>query len=186
MLIMTVDGYAAIAKSELLATTRADRAELERLVQQTGDRLTEPGLAGDWSVKDMIAHICAYERWLVRQMGGRVRDLPEPPPTVNMNDVDQRNAWFFEIDHQRPVDDVLTEAREVYEQLLTLVEACSEEELRDTFTVDPRGNLEAYSKVEAAWSGWPLWRWVISVTFDHYRQHLPALRAWLEQQRPNR
>ena len=178
---MTVDGYEAMSRTELLATIRRDRAELDALVEQAADRIEQPGAAGDWSVKDVIAHICAYERWLAGLLGGQVRRLPDPPPGVDMNDVQQRNVWLHSLDRDRSVEDIRAEARGVHQHVVALVEARSEEDLQTAYTFGPNENLVPAAQVEGGRPRWPLWRWVVDSTFDHYRQHIPSLRAWLGQ-----
>ena len=43
---------------------RAGREEWNALSAQIPDGVrTEPALAGGWSVKDLIAHVAAYENW---------------------------------------------------------------------------------------------------------------------------
>ncbi len=45
-------------KAEFLERQRRARAEWEALLAEVGpDRMTRPGTAGYWSVKDVIAHV---------------------------------------------------------------------------------------------------------------------------------
>jgi hypothetical protein len=177
---MAVDGYEALSKADLLATIQRERAEWDQLVEQAADRIEQPGVEGDWSVKDIIAHICVYERWQVGLLGEPTRQLPAPPPGVDLSEVHQRNAWFHKLDRERSVEDIRTEAAAVHQQLLALIEARSEDDLRTVYTFTPEGTLVPVADAAtAAPPRWPLWRWFVSNTFDHYRQHIPLLRAWL-------
>ena len=176
---MTVDGYKDMSKAELLTTIRRERADWEQLVEQAADRIEQSGAAGNWSVKDVVAHLCAYERWLGGLLGGPVRRLPDPPAGVDMNDLHQRNAWLHALDRERSVEDIRAEARTVHEQLVAMVAARSEEDLRTVYTFGPDDELVPAAPGETTGPRWPLWRWVVDATFDHYRQHVPSLRAWL-------
>ena len=138
---MIVDGFEELPKPDLLTAIRREWAAWEQAVAEAADRTDQPGVEGDWSVKDVIAHICAYERWLVGLLGGQVRRLPEAPAGVNMNDVHQRNAWLHSLDRERSVEDIRAEAQAVHEHLVAMVEARSEDDLRTVYTFGPNDDL---------------------------------------------
>ena len=51
-----------VRRSELVARIRSTQAEFEDLLAgPRPDEMTRPGVADDWSVKDMLAHIAWYE-----------------------------------------------------------------------------------------------------------------------------
>ncbi len=101
-----------MTKAELLDKLRAGRAEWEALLARVGEaRMTEPGVEGEWFVKDVAAHIMVYERWVVGNLGGAVPAQPPLPPGVALNDLDERNAWFHELNRDRPLHDVLAGSR---------------------------------------------------------------------------
>ena len=53
----------SMTKARLLDTMQAERVRWDGLIAQAGEeRLTEPGVAGEWSVKDIIAHVTWAER----------------------------------------------------------------------------------------------------------------------------
>ncbi len=50
-------------KTQLLETLRIEREQWESLLAQIGEgRMTQPGVADEWSVKDIITHVMWYER----------------------------------------------------------------------------------------------------------------------------
>src|SRR5256885_7218978 len=58
-------------------------------------RLTEPGVTGDWSVKDILAHVTTWEREALKHLpliiaGGR------PPRYVSYGGIDAFNAKMTE------------------------------------------------------------------------------------------
>ncbi|HEX5692552.1 MAG TPA: maleylpyruvate isomerase N-terminal domain-containing protein, partial [Roseiflexaceae bacterium] len=64
----------SMTKAKLLETLRRERAEWDALVAQVPrDRMTIPGVAGHWSVKDVIAHLTYYERWLADRLHEQLR-----------------------------------------------------------------------------------------------------------------
>src|SRR5919202_373548 len=121
---------------------RREHAEWDALIAGADEaRLTGPGAVGDWSVKDLVAHVMVYERWVVGNLGDDVPPDPDPPSDVNMNDLDQRNAWFYRANLDRPLVDVLADWRHFAHRLEELVEAPPEERLGVSFTVTPEGGL---------------------------------------------
>ena len=151
-------------KATFIETLHAGRAEWEALLAEVGEaRMLLPGTAGEWSVKDVIAHVMWSEREMVGVMqthalvGSDLWDLPE----------DERNAIMVAEQCDRPLQEVLTEEQQVYAQFLEAVQALSDED----FT-DPRRFREMPEQ-------WLPWRILAGCSFAHYRQHTPSIRAWL-------
>jgi hypothetical protein len=47
-------------RAELLAELKSEQEAWERLLGEVGeDRMEEPGVAGAWSIKDIVAHLAA-------------------------------------------------------------------------------------------------------------------------------
>lgn len=159
----TIDGLEEPTGEELARRIEAVYAEWDGLVARAGDRLTEP-FHGEWSLRDVTAHLCAHERFLLVPMGGDARPVPDMPPEVGF-DVQKRNAFLHAHDLGRSVDGVMSEARAVRAELVRQIRAASPERLSA-----PRF---------MAWHEWPLWRWLIHLTVEHYEEHLPGLREWV-------
>jgi hypothetical protein len=157
-----VDGFAEPRKDELLGMLEREWTDWEGLIARAEGRLTEPGACGDWSFKDVIAHVMYYQRFGGELIGADVRHV-EVPQEIGL-DVQRRNEWFYELDMDRSLDDVLAEARQVHRALVERVRAMSGDELR----AHP-----------VPWQSWPAWRWVVHLTHEHYPEHVPGLEAWL-------
>ena len=169
-----------MTKAELLEKMRSERARWEALLAEVGEeRLTEPGVAGEWSVKDIAAHLTVYERWTAGRLGGDVPPEPDAPPGVDVADLDQRNAWYYAHDRDRPLPDVLADSRRFHHLLRALVEARPEEELRAPYTITDEGELRPAAEPEAA-ANWPLWRLIDGNAGAHYADHNAAVRAWFD------
>src|SRR5215216_3112773 len=117
-----------ITKASLLRELRAARAEWEALMTQVGEeRMTEPGAAGDWSVKDVAAHLTSYSRWFVNASEAHFRgELPPLDGTEGM-DFEQRNLFWHQQTRDRSLVDVQAESQQVFSRLLEVVEAHSQE-----------------------------------------------------------
>ncbi|HEX6387217.1 MAG TPA: DinB family protein [Anaerolineae bacterium] len=69
-----------MSKEQLLKTLRAERQRWERLLAAVSEEnMTQPGVAGHRSAKDVIAHVTAYKRWLVEWLQAALRhQFPAP------------------------------------------------------------------------------------------------------------
>jgi hypothetical protein len=158
-----IDGVTEPSKEALLARIAHDRDAWQSLINRAGDRINQPGPAGHWTLRDVVAHINAYHRFLVINLGGRARDFAGIPDDVRF-DMQKRNEWMHDQDLDRTWEFVTAEAQELHAELLAQIEARSPEQLREPM-VD--------------WNPWPVWRWVIDVTAKHYDEHIPDLERWL-------
>ncbi len=151
-------------KATFIETLHTGRAEWEALLAEVGEaRMLQPGAAGEWSVKDVIAHVMWSEREMVGVMqahalvGSDLWDLPE----------DERNAVVFAEQRDQPLHDVLTEEQQVYAQFLEAVQALSDEDFTDP---------HRFREMPEQWLPWQI---LAGCSFAHYRQHTPSIRAWL-------
>lgn len=153
--------------AQLLDEIRTARDEWEALLATLDEaQMIRPGVAGDWSVKDLIAHITWSEKEMVGMLkaralvGSELWNLP----------TDERNAAVFEENRYRRLTDVLAEAQQVYQQLMDAVKTLSDEEL-----VDP----DRFRGMPADWMPWQI---LAGSSFAHYREHARDVRAWLAKQ----
>jgi hypothetical protein len=161
------------SKAALLAELQTERARWEAILAEVGPaRMTTPGVEGDWSVKDVIAHVTYYERVvgdrLLASLEGRefVRPGYEAPKGLSMDD---RNAWIYARIKAIALEDVLREARDVYPPILAVVETLAEADLNDP--------------ARFPWqNGSAVWEWVEGNITEHYRDHIANIRAWLDRQ----
>ena len=150
--------------SQLLELIQQGRRQWDDLLAQVSEeRMTQPGVAGDWSVKDIIAHISWHEREMVGVLGSHAlvgSELWNLP-------MDQRNAQIFAENEQRSLEEVRAEASEVFPQLCEGLGTLAEEDLTDPGRF-PGMPLE-----------WKPWSLIANNTYEHYEQHIPDVRAWL-------
>jgi hypothetical protein len=161
-----------VTKDELLARTREERTVLDELVAHLdADDLATPGVIDGQSVKDLLAHISAWERRICDAIDtwrrGETPAWPEPGAT--MADVDRLNARDFAAARGRPLADVLGESLASYGRLLRTVEAVDEVVL---------------ARVDGLpWSPWPLTTLVRANADEHYREHIDQIDVWVQGQR---
>src|SRR5438876_8434388 len=115
-----------MTKPKLMDLLQTARAEWDSLLAQVGEeRMTQSGVAGDWSVKDIIAHVTWGEREILEVfhrhelVGSELWDLPQ----------NERNAAVFEQNRNRSLQEVVAESRQVYRDLLEALQPLSDEDL---------------------------------------------------------
>ena len=165
-------------KIKLLSMIRTERARWETLLAEVGEgQMTQAGVEGEWSVKDIIAHVTAYERWIVARLQSALRG-EALRLEIDQLDLDQRNARVFEENRNRPLHYVLAESQRVFQQLLKLVQALSDEDLTDPHRLEPF--------LDPLWTdGLPVWKCIAADSYEHYHQHIPSIRAWLDKSKSN-
>jgi hypothetical protein len=154
-----------IDKAGFIDLVRETHARWEALLAQLDDsRMLQPGVDGDWSVKDVIAHIAWHERQMVQVLqsraliGSELWDLP----------LDQRNQAIYEENKDLSLEEARTQAAETYRLLLQELEALSEEELHDP---------GRYAGMPPDWQPWQLFA---ENTYQHYQDHLTDVRIWMK------
>ena len=161
-------------KSELLDWLQDEYQGWEALLDQIGPaRLEQPDVNGDWSMKDIIAHLTGWNRRLVAHMRA-ARGKPEPPPPwpAHLKSDDEINAWIYSSKRGRSAPQIRDEMHQVHQQILAVIE-----DLPDDVRIDEVRQGRAYYLV---WLGDE--RLQPGEFFDHFHDdHEPDIRAWLAQ-----
>jgi hypothetical protein len=121
-------------RDEVLAELKSENEDWERLLADIGeDRMEEPGVAGAWSIKDIVAHLAAWRRRTVGRIEAVANGQPEPAHEwpAGLADDDEINAWFHARDRGKSVREVLDESRGVFQQLVSAIEKLPDEALDD-------------------------------------------------------
>jgi len=157
-------------RADLIAELNSEQDAWEGLLAEIGeDRMDEPGVAGAWTVKDIVAHLAAWRRRTVGRLEAVAHGQPEPPHEwpADLKDDDEINAWFHERDRDKSVRQTLAESRAVFEQLVSAIEKMPEDALDDP---------ERLSWMQGA----PL---TGATLFGHFHdEHEADMRAWLSRQ----
>jgi hypothetical protein len=161
-------------KSELLNWLQAEYRQWEAFLDHIGpERMDQPGVAGHWSIKDIVAHLTDWQPRLIARLQAAQRGEPEPPPPwpAHLQTDDDINAWIYEANRGRSVREVLDESQRVFQQLLAVIEGLPEDVRIDQV----RQGGRVYHLV---WLGDQ--RFPAGEFFDHfYDDHEPDIRAWL-------
>lgn len=149
----------------LVRRIRDERTAWHALLDEIGeDRMEEPGPMGDWTFKDLAAHLLGWrERTIDRIEAGPGANSPTRWPASLETD-DEINAWIHEQHRDRPLADVLADVDNSYERLARLIETMPEDDVTTPGRFDW---LEGQALVDADF-------------FGHlHEEHEPSIRDWL-------
>jgi len=165
-------------KSELLQWLQEEYRGWEGLLGQIRPEwMEQPGVNGDWTMKDMIAHLTGYQPRVNANLQAALRGEPEPPPPwpAHLQTDDEINAWIYETNRRRSLDQVLDESRRIVQQFLDLVKEFPE----DVQIEQVHQGTRVYHLV---WLNGQ--RYQPGELFDHFHDdHEPDIRAWLARRR---
>ena len=155
----------------LLARMAQQRADWEALLAEIGPaRMEIPGVTDNWTFKDVVAHMTAWQqRGVARLQAARRDEKPAPAPWMHLPELndDTINAWIYEQHRDEPLDAVLAGWDRSFDRLRAAFLA-----LPDEAVFDPAYFpwLAGNAVIEALPSGF----------LGHFREeHEPILRAWL-------
>lgn len=156
------------SKAQLLDDLKDENTRWEALLRDIGEEhMTQPGVAGEWSIKDIVAHLTGWRLRTVGRFQAALRHESAPSPSwpPHLQTDDEINAWIYAANRDRPLADVLRESRDVIQQLVETLDAFPEADLRDP-TRFPW--LEGETFTGASF-------------FEHFHEeHELDMRAWLE------
>lgn len=156
-------------KTKLLDLLRIKRAEWDAVLAEVRmDQMTEPGVAGHWSVKDIIAHLTYHERWYADRLHEQLRGEVYIPTAMDEMPFDQRNEHIYQQNRDRPLQDVLAESPQVFQRLIEGGQAQSE-----AFLTEPQ-------QFEGAPGPVTIWMMLRGDVYEHYGQHIPSIKDWLD------
>ncbi len=163
------------AQREHADRIRADRQFWNDLVAEVGrEQMSEPGAIGEWTFKELTAHLAAWRNVRIPMLEAIGRGAPPPappwPPEMADEDYDAINAWFEERDRDLPLDTVLDGYDRSFERLAWAIEA-----LPDAVAHDQNALPWTHGEASAL---------DIDFTEHLHEDHLPDIRAWLERRNP--
>ncbi len=120
-------------------------------------RLTEPGVTGDWSVADILAHITIWEEEALKHLP-HIMDGGRPPRySVTYGGIDAFNAQMVEQRRALPLAEVLRQLDDTHQRLIAFVQTMHEEQITSETRARRRLRLD---------------------TWSHYPIHTTAILEW--------
>jgi hypothetical protein len=157
-------------KMELLESLEDSRQELVEMLENLPDAaLLEPGVSGNWSIKDILTHLTYWEGQTVTLLFQAMRGM-EKPTTVHFGDesVDALNERWHAQSQGRPFDVIWNDFIGVRKQTIRRINEMDEKDL--------------VTAGRFTWmKGVPLIELVITDTIEHEEEHADQIREWLDQ-----
>ncbi|HEY7130716.1 MAG TPA: ClbS/DfsB family four-helix bundle protein [Candidatus Limnocylindrales bacterium] len=145
-------------RTMLRGSIEAGRDRFEAALATLPDEAMLDRIDEDWTRKDVVAHIEAWERRVVRLFDGLRAGGPLEPD----EETDELNARLWAADRDRPLADVRSGEREAYAAMLARLDSATDEELFD-------GKHFAWTE------GDPFAEWFRANGDEHFDEHLEQL-----------
>ena len=154
-----LDGY----RHWLLARLASERAGLwEQILGLDEQVLAQVPVIGDWTAKDVLAHIAAWDRWESRTMGSMAAG--EAPDFSALYDLDASNAAFVAPWRDRFLGEVLAELQAARTEWTDWLEALPGEEFFRRRSYDG--------------DDWSFYDGPLQVQWEHDAEHAEQIAAW--------
>jgi hypothetical protein len=157
-----------MTKQELIQRIETDWTRLQTSLDGLSEeQLHLPGVVGEWSVKDILAHIAAWQSRLITAMFKAEKGFV-PDTTSGGATVDKLNAQWYREMKDRSFDQVWEDLDASYHQILARLEKWSEKDLFD-------------AKRFKWMQGEPFERYIAGDSYEHYVEHAEQIEAWRKQ-----
>ncbi len=155
-------------KSDILNELKSARADLLAAIDGlTPEQMMIPGAVGIWSVKDVLAHLAAWESELVTALNQAQNH--QVPNLVRIDDFHSWNEEQYHTNVRRPLEAVKSDLENVHRRLCRMVEEYDGQALMDN---------RRFRWME----GEPLWYLIEETAYLHEREHAEDIRAWRERE----
>jgi len=144
---------------------RAWEAFKESYVGLSDSELLEPCVTGNWSAKDIIAHITWWEEEALKHLPLILAGGKPPRYSVAYGGIDAFNAHMAEQKRNLSLDEVLWQRDETHQRLIDFIQTVPEDQIARETRFRRRLRLDTYS---------------------HYPEHAEAIRKWREQRSDDR
>jgi hypothetical protein len=122
--------------------------------------LAEPGVMGNWSVRDILGHVTTWEEEALKYLPLILEGGRPPRYSTKYGGIDAFNAQMTEQKRDRALSEVLQQLDETHRRLIDYVHIAPEEQFTHETRFRRRLRLDTYS---------------------HYPQHTRAITEWRRQ-----
>jgi hypothetical protein len=119
-------------KHQLLQAIEIERNALEEfLAQLSPAQLTQPGLVGSWSAKDVLAHLIEWEQMVLNWHSAGLKGKVPVTPAEGFNwaQLPALNQLIYEKHRDRPLADIQKDFKSSFKKMLNTIQGLSDEEL---------------------------------------------------------
>ena len=160
--------------AQLVQMLQTQNEEFLSLIEEmTSEQMEIAGVQGEWSVKDILAHITYWNkqgiRWIesVRKNETPVMPVDGDPDEIKVG-MARINLDVFNTNRDHPLKKIIKEYNETFNLLLKHVKHLEDQQLESTF--------------EYQWAEKPVTgRTVVKWRYWHQLHHMKHIREWLSQ-----
>ena len=151
-----------------LASTNYDKLQAE-ITHLTPEEMTESGVVEIWSVKDVLAHLTAWQQMTLSWYRiGKTGETPiTPSEKYTWREIPALNQEIYETYRDAHLDDIQRDFTTSHEETMALIESIDDEEL---FTP------KVYQWTKTTTVG----AYFISATSSHYDWARKEIRRWVK------
>lgn len=165
-----------VSKDSLLKAMESEHQKLEDLLKTLNEKqMTQPGVCETWSVKDILAHLHAWEQLVLSwyRAGVRGQEVKTPASDLKWSETPILNQRIYE----QYCDVSLHEIQAKF--------AASHDEVRAT--IKPIPEKELVTRGFYAWTkSTTLLSYFVSCTSSHYHWAYEEIRRWVKEQAKKR
>ena len=157
-------------KETILTALEDSREDFLEAIEGCSDEiLLQPGVVGEWSIKDILVHLTRWEAELVKLLW-QARQA-KSPSTAHFSEVevDEMNDRWYQESRTRSLEVTLEDFHGVRNQTIHRVE-----EFNDKDLTDPK----RYPWLKDT----PLWQWIAGDSFEHEAEHAAQIRDWRQKE----
>lgn len=160
-------------KAQLVARIRSAHVQMAALLASLSlTQMTQPGTEGEWSVKEVLAHLIAWEQRVTRQLQAAARHESGRVPLFSADepqDIDQLNAQIAARAASLSLAELREDCKRSLQELVQTLEGFSEADL-----FQPAGL--------SRWLDAPALEVIADASYEHYEEHLASLQRWRDGQ----
>lgn len=154
-------------KANIIKQLQLERGRFEAILTEISDAdKVEAQVEVEWTIKDLMAHITAWEkdllRWLDLAVQNKAPDVPAPGEWDDF--IERFNAAAYLANRDRSLAEVTADWQQVYQQVVLALDALPDD------PANPYWSL---------WGGQAPWD-LFAEYYKHYPDHLKSIRAWLD------
>lgn len=166
-----------MTKTQFIARLLHERDKFELLLNRVGytRRMTIKGVSGKWSIKDILAHILAYEQYIADRMNEILHHESYTPCKTQtaldafldefgypdfgspLLDDDVPNRWIIEKYRNVSLEDVVAQEIQAFSSIILALESMPERLI---------GRHNLFERVA-------------NHTYTHYREHSVDIKRWM-------
>ncbi len=120
-------------------------------------QLTEAGVTGEWSVRDIVTHVSTWEQEALTHLPTILKGEKPPRYSITHGGINAFNRTMTEQNRGLGLAEVRRQAKDTHRRLLSFIESVPEDQFRSETPFRHRLRLDTYS---------------------HYRKHADAIRKW--------